>query len=198
MNSVLLGIFLKYDTVYTVQFALYKLLQYWVKMTKTKNAFLDTLRKLFEKKTVLDMPQVCTAVSTMSRITGFRYLRELHQLTSYTHNGKYYTLPGIAQFDSDGFWYFGNIGFSVHGTLIDTLHQFITQSAAGKSNYELEKHCRVKVQAALRTLLHSKRIARVRLEKRYLYVNANPSVGDRQIRQRIETISYESAIEISD
>lgn len=140
------------------------------------------------------MPQVCMVLSTMSRTTGFRYLRELHHLTSYTHNGKYYTLPGIAQFDSNGFWYFGDIGFSVHGTLIDTLHQAITQSAAGKSNSELEKHCGAKVQAALRTLLHSKRIARVKLEKRYLYVNVNPNAGDHQIRKRIEAISYESAI----
>ena len=162
-----------------------------------KNEYLNILRKLFDKKTVLDMTQVCMALSTMSRTTGFRYLRELHHLTSYTHNGKYYTLRGIAQFDSNGFWYFGDIGFSIHGTLIDTLHKAITQSAAGKSNSELEKHCGVKVQAALRTLLHSKKIARVGLEKRYLYVNINPSVGDRQIRKRIEARSLDWALRIS-
>lgn len=163
-------------------------------MTRTKNEYLYILRKLFDKKAVLDMPKVCMALSTTSRTTGFRYLRELHYLTSYTHNGKYYTLPGIAQFDSNGFCYFGDIGFSFHGTLIDTLHKAITQSATGKFNSELEKHCRAKVQAALRTLLHSKKVARVRLEKRYLYVNVNPSAGNCQIRKRIEAISYESEI----
>ena len=151
-----------------------------------KDECLNTLRKFFDKKTVLDMPQVYRTLSTMSRTTGFRYLRELHHLTSYTHNGKYYTLPGIVQFDSNGFWYFGDVGFSVHGTLIDTVHRTITQSVAGKSNSELEKHCRVKVQAALRTLLHSKKIARVKLEKKYLYVHADPRTSDRQIRKRIE------------
>lgn len=129
------------------------------------------------------------ALSTISRITGFRYLRELNHLTSYTHNGKYYTLQEIAQFDSNGFWYFGNIGFSAHGTLIETLHQTITQSVAGKSNSELERHCGVKVQTALRTLLRSKKIVRVKLEKKYLYVNANPSISDHQIRKRIEILS---------
>jgi hypothetical protein len=189
---------MKYSTVCIKSIVLCILFQYKVKMTKTKNEYLYILRKLFDKKTVLDMPQVCMALSTMSRTTGFRYLRELHHLTSYTHNGKYYTLPGIAQFDSNGFLYFGGIGFSAHGTLIDILHQVITQSAAGKSNSELEKHCGVKVQAALRTLLHSKRIARVRLEKRYLYVNVIPCAGNRQIRKRIEAISYESGIEVPD
>jgi hypothetical protein len=123
-------------------------------MTKTKNAYLYSLRKLFNNQPVLDMQQVCMAVCTRSRTTGFRYLRELHHLTSYTHNGKYYTLPEIAQFDSNGFWYFEDIGFSIHGTLINTLHHAITQSATGKSSSELEKHCGTKIQAALRTLLY--------------------------------------------
>jgi hypothetical protein len=163
------------------------LFQYEVKMIK--NEYLNILRRSFDKKTVLDMTQVCRTVSTMSRTTGFRYLRELHHLTSYTHNGKYYTLPGIAQFDPNGFWYFGDVGFSAHGTLIDTVHQTITQSVAGKSSSELEKHCKVKVQAALRSLLHSKKIARVKLEKKYLYVHVDPSTSDHQIRKRIKAIS---------
>jgi hypothetical protein len=154
-----------------------------------KNEYLNILRRFFDKKTVLDMSQVCNTVSTMSRTTGFRYLRGLQHLTSYTHNGKYYTLPGIAQFDSNGFWYFGDIGFSIHGTLIETVYQTIAQSIAGKANSELEKHCRVKVQVALRTLLRSKKIARVKLEKKYLYVHVNSSTSDRQIRERIKVIS---------
>jgi hypothetical protein len=152
----------------------------------TKKEYLNLLRALFDKKKVLDMPQVCMTLSTMSRITGFRYLRELHHLTSYTHDGKYYTLPEIVQFDCNGFWYFGDVGFSIHGTLIDTLHQAITESEAGKSNSELEKHCGVKVQAALRTLLRSKKITRVKLEKKYIYVNANSSTRDHQIRKNNE------------
>ena len=154
-----------------------------------KNEYINILRRFFDKKTVLDMPHVCSTLSTMSRTTGFRYMRELHHLTSYTHNGKYYTLPGIAKFDFNGFWYFGDVGFSVHGTLIDTVYQVITQSVTGKSNSELEKHCRVKVQAALWTLLHSKKIARVKLEKKYLYVHVDPSTSDRQIRKSIEVTS---------
>lgn len=153
-----------------------------------KNEYLNILKRSFDKKTVLDMPHVCMSVSTMSRTTGFRYLRELSHLTSYTHNGKYYTLPEIAQFDISGFWYFGDIGFSIHGTLINTLYQIITQSEAGKSNSELENHCRVRVQTTLQTLLRSKKIARVKLAKKCLYVNADPSINDRQIRKRMEMI----------
>jgi hypothetical protein len=151
-----------------------------------KNNFLDILKALFVKTTMLDMAQVCMAVCTVSRTTGFRYLRELHHLTSYTHNGKYYTLPEMAQFDFNGFWYFENVGFSVRGTLVDIVHHAINQSEAGKSNSELEKYCKVKVQAALRTLLNYKKIARVKLEKKYLYVNVDQNISDRQIKKRIE------------
>lgn len=152
----------------------------------TKKDSLDAIRALFCKKKVLNMSQICSVLKTSSRTTGFRYLRELHHITCYTHNGKYYTLPEITKFGPNGFWYFGDIGFSVHGTLIDTLHHVITQSEAGKSSSELEKHCGAKVQTALRTLLQSQKIARVKPVNRHLYVSADPDVSDRQIRKRIE------------
>ena len=151
-----------------------------------KNESLEVLRALFAKEKVLDMAQLLTALNITARYTAFRYLRELHHLTSYTHNGKYYTLPEIAQFDPNGFWYFGGIGFSIHGTLINTLHQIITQSAAGKSSSELEKHCRARVQMALRTLWQSRKISRVKPGNRQLYVSSDPAVSDLQIQKRME------------
>jgi len=152
----------------------------------TKKDSLDVLRALFDKKKVLNMSQICSVLNTSSRVTGFRYLRKLHHITSYTHNGKYYTLPETAKFNSSGFWYFGDIGFSVHGTLIDTLHHVIKHSEAGKSNSELEKYLGAKVQAALRALLQSQKIARVKPTNRYLYVSADPAVSNCQIKKRTE------------
>lgn len=151
-----------------------------------KKETLDALKRLFAKNKVLDMVQVRTALNMASQVTAFRYLRELHHLTSYTHNGKYYTLPEIVEFDANGFWYFGDVGFSIHGTLINTLHQVITTSKSGKSNSELERYCRTRVQDALRTLLQSKRIARVKPGNRNLYVSADLALCDRQIRKRLE------------
>jgi hypothetical protein len=176
--------FARSETVYINISISYQLFQSGAKMKK--NDFLGVLKALFVKTTMLDIAQVCVAVSTSSRTTGFRYLRELHHITSYTHSGKYYTLPEIAQFDFNGFWFFENVGFSIYGTLIDIVHHAINQSEAGKSNSELEKHCKIKVQAALRTLLNSKKIARVKLEKKYLYVNVDPNISNRQIKKRIE------------
>ena len=132
------------------------------------------------------MTQLCKALNTNTRVTVFRYLRQLNHLTSYTHNGKYYTLPEIAQFDPNGFWYFGDIGFSIQGTLINTLKHVITASESGKTNSELEDHCRTRVQDALRTLLNANKIARTKPANRHLYVSSDPAISDRQIKKRLE------------
>lgn len=153
----------------------------------TKKDLLDTLKTFFEKKRVLDMNQLFKALNTTSRATTFRYLKQLHHLTSYTHNGKYYTLPEIAQFDRDGFWYYGDVAFSRHGTLMNTLSHVITMSESGKTNFELEKHFRTRVQNSLQNLLKANKItAKVGSIKHHLYVNPDQTISDLQIKKRIK------------
>lgn len=152
----------------------------------SRKEVLVTLTGIFEKRRVLDMKQLCKALNTTSRATAFRYLKELNHLTSYTHRGKYYTLPKIAQFDKDGFWYFGDIGFSEHGTLMNTLTHVITMSEAGKTNSELEKYFRTRVQNSLQNLLKPNKIAMATQTKPCLYVSPDPTVSDRQIKRRAE------------
>ena len=147
---------------------------------------LDTLQALFKKKKVLDMQQLCKVLGNTTRVTAFRYLRKLNHLTSYTHNGKYYTLPEIAQFDPNGFWYYGDIGFSSRGTLVNTLAYVIEISESGKTNSELESHFRTRVQDALHTLLSTKKIVRTKPVNRNLYVSTDPAISDRQIQRRAE------------
>jgi hypothetical protein len=147
---------------------------------------LDILQALFKKEKVLDMAQLCKALGWSSRVTAFRYLRKMNHLTSYTHDGKYYTLPEIVQFDPNGFWYHGDIGFSSQGTLVNTLAYFITMSESGKTNTELEVHFRIRVQNALRTLLNTAKIARIKPTGRHIYVNPDPIVSARQIEQRMK------------
>jgi hypothetical protein len=152
----------------------------------SKKETLEYLKGLFLKHHVLDMKQLYKAINTTSHATVFRYLCELHHLTSYTHNGKYYTLPEIAQFDPNGFWYYGDIGFSSHGTLVNTLAHVIAVSESGKTNSELEAHFRTRVQDALRTLLNTNKIARTKPANRHLYVSSDPDISDRQIKKRMK------------
>jgi hypothetical protein len=152
----------------------------------SKKETLEYLKGLFLKHHVLDIKQLYKAINTTSHATAFRYLCELHHLTSYTHNGKYYTLPEIAQFDPNGFWYYGDIGFSSNGTLVNTLAHVIAESESGKSNSELEAHFRTRIQDALRTLLKTKKIARTKPANRYLYVSSDLDISNRQIKKRMK------------
>jgi hypothetical protein len=167
-----------------------------------KDTKIAALESLFRKQRVVDMSSLYSALETTSRITVFRYLRQLKYLTSYTHSRTYYTLPEIAQFDQNGLWHCGDIGFSTHGTLLDTLAHFVTQSEAGKTNSELEEQFQIRVQNSLLKLVNINRIASEKLMgKTRLYVSTESEKRQKQIKKRKEQgkknpISEWTAIEI--
>ena len=150
-----------------------------------KKELLDVARALFLKNNVLDMQQLQKALQTHSRRTVLRYLTELHCFTSYTHAGRYYSLPDVVQFDENGLWRYGDIGFSSYGTLMDTLQHVITTSESGKTNSELQKLFQVRVQNSLQRLLkRPNKITVISPEKPMLYISSDPSIGRKQIEKR--------------
>lgn len=151
-----------------------------------KKTVLDKLKTLFRKNKVLNMEQLLKALGVTSGRTVFRYLQELHALTSYTDAGRYYTISEVAQFDGFGFWHHGDIGFSSRGTLINTLQWVISTSESGKTNSELEKIFRIRVQNTLQRLLKPGRIARVKSQKQHLYTSSDPAIGQQQFEKRQE------------
>ena len=56
-----------------------------------------------------------------SLVTARRRLRQWKAYTSYNQNGRYYVLPDIAKFDTDGLWRHQDILFSQHGNLKQTV-----------------------------------------------------------------------------
>lgn len=105
-------------------------------------------------------------------------------MSSYSHAGKYYTLKEIAQFDKDGLWHHGDISFSKHRTLMNTIVYLVTNCNRGKSCSELEKQQRVYVQNAFLSLVNSKKLARRVVNGVYIYVSTDPSQSERQIQNR--------------
>ena len=59
------------------------------------------------------------------------HLKSWKTMSSYNHNGGYYTLPGIPKFDHHGLWHHPKASFSQYGTLKQTMIQLVTQSEAG-------------------------------------------------------------------
>src|SRR5680860_399825 len=110
-------------------------------MLSKRDAF-KVLHAFFKKTPVAMLPDIYAVLGTKSRMSVFRRLRELDYLSSFSHVGCYYTLPGVAHFDSQGLWFYNAVGFSRFGNLKQTVIHLVDQSVAGKTHEELEKQLR--------------------------------------------------------
>jgi hypothetical protein len=111
-------------------------------------------------------------------------------ITSFSHSGQYYTLEELAKFDEHGLWHYGDIGFSKHGTLLDTIVFFVNQSPVGMTNSELQLHCHSIVKAALIDLIEKQRLSRAKPAQVYVYVSPDPTKAEEQIKKRQEMTAY--------
>ena len=92
-------------------------------MKKTFN--LSSVKKLFSKNKIAKLAELKTALGTNASITVFRKLKPLAYLTSYSHGGAFYTLPGIPRFDNLGLWSYQPALFSKFGTLKNTIREWV-------------------------------------------------------------------------
>lgn len=92
--------------------------------------------KRFHHIKVLTIKQLVDFLES-SVITARRYLKKWKAYTSLNHNGRYYTLPGIPQFDKNGIWKYQTILFSKYGNLKQTMIQLVRQSETGLSAKEI-------------------------------------------------------------
>lgn len=145
---------------------------------------LRVLRTFFEKKRLAMLPEIYALLGTTSRMTVFRRLRELDYLSSFSHVGRYYTLPCVANFDPQGLWFYEEVGFSQFGNLKETLTQLVEQSMAGKTHEELEKQLRLRVHNTLLDLVRSGRIAREMFEGVFLYLSIRTDRAQQLVHRR--------------
>lgn len=145
----------------------------------------DSLREQFKKRRVLEISEIMRLLATTSRSTAYRHLMQLNYLSSYSHNGKFYILRELAKFDKEGFYRLGDIGFSKHGTLADTIAYIVENSETGKTSSELEHQFRIRVKNALLNLVKTKQISREKWEgKVFVYLSAERSNGQQQLKKR--------------
>jgi hypothetical protein len=148
---------------------------------------LKSLRRVLRQHKVLDISGLQRAVKGRSRRSLFRDLAALGYQTSFTHTGRYYTLQEISDFDEQGLWFYGEIGFSRAGTLKETVAQQVEETPQGRTHGELSRLLRVRVHNTLLDLVRAKRIGREPYRGRLLYVSANAVRASEQLQYREET-----------
>lgn len=154
----------------------------------TKKYSSEALKILLNKQKIATLTELKRALGTDVERTIYRKLNELGYQSSYSHSGKYYTLEEIAQFNEYGLWFYKGVSFSQHGTLIETIVSFVSNSENGYSANELETILKVPVKESLLVLLEKEKLYRKKLSKVYLYFSIDPKIQRRQIlfRQDLE------------
>ena len=149
---------------------------------------LKALRAFFKKKQLAMLPDIYALLGTTSRMSAFRRLRELGYLSSFSHVGRYYTLPTLANFDPQGLWFYEEVGFSRFGNLKETVIHLVDQSVAGKTHEELEKQLRLRVHNTLLDLVRSDKIAREAFEGVFVYFSIRTDRAQQQLARRREGV----------
>jgi hypothetical protein len=144
------------------------------------------LRAFFKKKQLAMLPDIYSVLGTTSRMSAFRRLRELGCLSSFSHVGRYYTLPTAANFDPQGLWFYEEVGFSRFGNLKKTVIHLVEQSVAGKTHEELEKQLRLRVHNTLLDLVRSGKITRETFEGVFVYLSTGTDRARQQFVRRHE------------
>jgi len=157
---------------------------------------LKHLRELFS-------PQKCWMIDDISRTMGYsvisirRFLKQIGYFRSYNHNGKWYTLQNIPVFDTDGLWFYEDIGFSEQGNLTQAISYLINRAEHGCTARELIDKLHVPCHPLLSTMYKAGRIDRIKCTDEYSYLSVDKSVNKRQresLDKAAQPLSTEAAV----
>jgi hypothetical protein len=144
------------------------------------------LREFLKQCGIATMTDLKSVLRTRTNMTVYRKLKELSYHTSYSHQGKYYTLDEIARFDEMGLWAYEDVHFSRHGTLIKTIRVLIDQSVRGYTLSELRSVLGVEVKESLLVLYNREDVQRERIAGRYVYFSVHSETQRRQMLMRMD------------
>ena len=151
---------------------------------------LSTVIQKFKNKKVVTIV-VLAAWLSCSIATARRRLKAWRAYTSYNQNGRYYTLPEIADFDPNGLWRYQGVFFSKHGNLKQTLVHLVTHSAQGLSGAELGELLGLEPRSFLSPFRDHPEIFRENLRGRWIWFAAEPNIREQQKQMRLTRVAEE-------
>lgn len=147
----------------------------------------DKAFKVFRAKTVMTLPELALELQRSQR-TAQRQLHQWNVYTSYNKNGRYYVLPDVPQFDSNGLWRYRGIFFSRHGNLTQTLVAVVKHSKAGLNAAELTELLGLSPRSFLSAFRSHPELRREKHQGCFVYFSSEPSLYEQQKNQRLAMI----------
>ena len=130
------------------------------------------------------MEELMKCLGSNVRMTVLRKLTELPYQTSYSHRGKFYTLKSFCKFDDRGLYFIRDVRFSIYGTLLKTVKQFVEHSTAGFSADELNQLLHVSTKEALLSLQSRQLLVRQKFDGKLAYFSTDDGLRRRQVLAR--------------
>ncbi len=112
--------------------------------------------------------------------TARRRLKQWNASTSYNENARYYTLPGIPEFDAHGLWLYHQVRFSRYGNATQTMLHAVAQSPCGLDAAEFTELLGISVGDLLTSLSRHPEVTREKIQGRFVYFSAVPTLYTRQ------------------
>lgn len=156
----------------------------------------NTVKTLIRTQTVVTFAEVRAVLGPVCDLTVHQVMNQAGCRTSYSHNGRYYTLQELIEFDQEGLWSYQGIRFSREGPLTATLIALIEQSSAGLFARELHSIVKVEVLASLTRLQKEGRVCRTKVGRHYLYVSSHLNTRRHQRRKKKgRTVGWDETME---
>lgn len=99
-----------------------------------------------------------------------RRLADCKAFNSYNHNGRYYTLPEIPTFDTNGLWRYRDVFFSRYGNLPETFVELVRNSPAGLTAAEAGELLGLRPSSFLWSLRDHPALKREKYQGLYVYL----------------------------
>lgn len=150
--------------------------------------------KVNEQLATLFTKQPCWMIEPLSTELNYsipsvrRFLAAMGYYSSFTHNGRWYTLHSIPRFNRDGLWFHHEIGFSRTGSLTKTLTTLTAKSPTGITAEQLGKKLHCRCHTVLVQLYRKKKLQRQKIGRSFIYLAADLRTAARQ-RQNLSVQS---------
>ena len=152
-------------------------------MSQSSDPGIERARKVFGRCKVMRLAEVAEFIRS-SIHTARRRLKQWQAANSYNHNGRYYTLPDVPEFDGNGLWRWRGVYFSQYGNLKQTVVALVQRSPAGLDAGELRALLGLEPRSFLSAFADDPKLKREKTRGRFVYYGADAAVyrGQRERR----------------
>jgi transposase len=141
-------------------------------------------RRTFRAQKVVTINELADLLQC-SVSTARRRLKQWKTHTSYNRNGRYYVLPDVVRFDTDGLWRYRGIGFSRYGNLTQTVIHLVHNSKAGLRAAELGRLLGLEPRSFLSAFRDHAALRREKHRGRFVYFAADSDLFREQRQRRM-------------